>query len=141
MRTRICGALAVLGLLSCQDPHGPALMVQMDSTVYGRDSTGMAHAGFTVTNFGDAPAYQQGCERPATILVDRGTARGWAASFGAEGCMLGDVSLSQVLQPGQSYQDSCRWDLPGTYRVRVPYGSQPGDAYALEAVGPGFTLR
>jgi hypothetical protein len=141
VRAPILYALAMLTVMGCQDPDGPSLLVQMDSTVYTRDTTGSATASFTVTNLGDAPAYLQGCGRPITLIFYyRITAGRWAAYGGGSACVL-VTNASQVLRPGQSYRDVFGWDLPGTYRLHVLYGTLPGDAFALHAPGAPFELR
>jgi hypothetical protein len=141
MRSRTFGALAALTVLACQDPRGPSLALQMDSTVYGRDSTGRSHAGFTVTNFGTTPAYLQGCPKPSTIVVDTRHAGGWREFVSTEACLAIFSPASQVLQPGQSYTDSFPWDWPATYRIRLFYGPSPGNAYAMQTVGAPFMVR
>ena len=137
MRTPIFFAFAVLTAIGCQDPHGPMLVVQMDSAVYARDTTGRANAGFTVTNMGDTPAVYQGCPKPP-FAVDSGAPGKWRG-YSFNGCQGVVVVIWLALRPGESYRDTFAWDLAATYRIRVRYG--PDQTHYHETVGAAFTFR
>ena len=144
MRLSGSGALAILTLLGCQEPRWPALTVQMDSALFGRDSTGHFHATFGVANLGSGPAYLQGCPSPSTVAMDTGSDGRWSEYLFAGSCggdLLPTETIErQVLQPGQSYRDVFTWDWPGRYRIRVFFGPEEANPYSLQAVGAAFVV-
>jgi hypothetical protein len=111
----------------------------MDSTAYSRDTTGNAHASFTVTNVGSAPAFTVGCP-PPDYATDIWASGQWKEYTGGPACEETPVT-DQVLQPGQSSRGSFAWDFPATYRIRVSYGSDQAEPYGLESAGGPFAIR
>jgi hypothetical protein len=134
--------LAALAVLACEAPKpGPQLSVRMDSTVYVRDTSGMAHANFTIVNAGNVPVRLQRCCDRLTLVVDTGGPGRWVAYVGGAACLAICPIVLQVLQPGDSSRGSFAWDLPATYRVRVIYGLEQGDLNALQSAGAAFAIR
>ena len=138
MRTPCYVAFATLLVCGCEAPT-PQLSVRMDSTAYNRDSDGLAHASFTVTNVGSAPAVTTGCPPPA-FATDTGSPGRWSAYTGDQACENVLVTV-QVLQPGQSVRGSFSWDWPATYRIRVYYSRDQADPGALQSAGGAFAIR
>ena len=140
MRTPSYASLAALLVVGCEAPKpSPLLLVRMDSAAYTRDSLRMAHAGFTVTNAGSAPAIIQGCP-PPDFAVDTGATGRWVEYSSGRACL--DLPISyQVVEPGDSARGQFSWDWPATYRIRVYYGRVEAPSDALQSAGGPFSIR
>ncbi len=138
MRTPSYLGLATVVVLGCEAPK-PVVFVRMDSTAYTRPATGNAHATFVVTNMGSAAAYMEGCP-PPDFAVDSGAPGRWVGYSSGLACLSMPIDY-QVLRPGQSSAGHFDWDWPATYRVRVYYGRDQTDRYALQSAGGAFQIR
>jgi hypothetical protein len=133
----------LLVLASC-GLFGPEthLAVEMDSTVYGRDSSGNARATFAVHNTGDQDVYFVGCSSPISASVEQRSGSTWSQYLQANViCQANIVPATLVLHPGERYRDVFGWDAPGVYRLRVLYGLSWKDTYSKDALGAAFEFR
>ena len=88
MRTPTIPVLAALAVLACEAPKpGPQLSVRMDSTVYVRDTSGTAHANFTIVNAGNVPVRLQRCCDRLALVVDTGWPGRWVEYVGGTACL------------------------------------------------------
>ena len=140
---RLRYALPLLAALAaCHEANTHELAVRMDSTAYGRDTAGVAHAGFVLVNTGTAPVYLQGCADPVAFDVE-GFGSGHWSVVGANGtrCIASIAPATQAIYGGGSARGAWAADSAGWYRLAVYFGPTPEDAFAYQVTGPAFQIR
>ena len=141
MRAPLTLVLPLCGVLACDGPDGPLVTVQMHRNTYVRSGARVARVTFTVTNRGVAPAHLSGCERPIAFQVEERAGSGWR-HYSAAGVICQMQSTYLSLRPGGSFSTFWPHDRPGTYRLRVYYGSTLLDPHpVLSSPGQPFELR
>jgi len=139
-------APALLVAMSACEAVAPAesrLQVRTDRSEYTRDPvTGLAAISVIVTNPSGAPAYLSGCPDVPSFVVERHVDGAWREAFQVNLVCLAIYAPSAVtLLRGQSRASSATWDFVGTFRVRVPYGTEPRTPFEHASTSAPFVVR
>ncbi|HEX8696177.1 MAG TPA: hypothetical protein VF746_27415 [Longimicrobium sp.] len=135
-------AAALLLLSACSDTTQPPLagvLVTMTGNSFGRNSTtGIATVPYVVFNSTGAIIAVPICSQRVAAVVERRNGATWEV-VDSPTCEEAPGSVPAQLQPGSRLSSEALLDVPGHYRLRIPFTAS-GQTVQLESVSPEFDV-
>ena len=139
---KIMFAAALVLLSACSDATQPPLagvLVTMTGNSFGRNpSTGIATVPYTVFNSTAAIIQVPICNQRVAAVVEKQNGAQWEV-VSSPTCSEAPGSVPLQLQPGSRLSSEALLDVPGRYRLRIPF-TPGGQSVELESVSPEFDV-